>query len=309
MSHKDFRQIEWDADTADDCRCLVGLAVREDLGRFFDWTTVSLVSSEARGTAWIAARESGIVCGMKAMEVVLDEMQCQIDMESMALDGDPIETGAHLARLTGSVRDLLAAERILLNFAGHLSGIATLTRQYVNLVAETSARIYDTRKTIPAYRRLEKYAARCGGARNHRLGLHEAILIKDNHLAFGREAESRFSAAEAIHRCRKFLANTLPAEQVQSMLVEIEVDTLDQLRQVLPADPDIVLLDNMRPQQLREAVEMRNQWNSTVELEASGGVNLQTVRSIAETGIDRISVGALTHSARCLDIGLDWNET
>ncbi|HEY2412634.1 MAG TPA: carboxylating nicotinate-nucleotide diphosphorylase, partial [Pirellulaceae bacterium] len=205
------------------------------------------------------------------------------------------------------------SERIVLNVLGRLSGIATLTRQYVDAVAGTKARIYDTRKTTPGWRRLEKYAVHCGGGHNHRTGLFDAILIKDNHLALGREegGASAFSPAEAVRTARDFLAQQIAGDVPRgapdpAMMVEVEVDSLEQLRQVLPEKPDIVLLDNMDIDQLREAVKIRDSGESNAELEASGGINLQTVAAVAATGVERISSGALTHSAVSLDVGLDW---
>ena len=208
----------------------------------------------------------------------------------------------------------LAAERVLLNLLGRLSGIATLTRQYVDAMAGTKARIYDTRKTTPGWRRLEKYAVRCGGGWNHRTGLFEAVLIKDNHLAFGSQSPAtatatdalRYTPAEAVGLARRFLREQAAADAAAPMIVEVEVDSLDQLDAVLAAGPDLVLLDNMQPGELRQAVARRDAVAPAVELEASGGVDLRGVRRIAETGVERISVGALTHSAVALDIGLDW---
>jgi nicotinate-nucleotide pyrophosphorylase (carboxylating) len=201
---------------------------------------------------------------------------------------------------------LLTCERLVLNLLGRLSGIASLTRQYVKAIAGTKARIYDTRKTTPGWRRLEKYAVRCGGGFNHRLGLFDAVLIKDNHLVVGAEARGeQFTPAEAVRRARQFLASAFP-ERPDPMIVEVEVDTLDQLREVLSAQPDLVLLDNMSLGDLRAAVALRDSEAPSVQLEASGGVRLETVAEIARTGVDRISAGALTHSAAWLDIGLDW---
>ncbi|NQU23943.1 MAG: nicotinate-nucleotide diphosphorylase (carboxylating), partial [Candidatus Nealsonbacteria bacterium] len=180
----------------------------------------------------------------------------------------------------------------------------------VEAVAGTGARIYDTRKTTPGWRRLVKYAVRCGGGWNHRSALHDAVLIKDNHLALGADTEvdgptsGRFSPAEAVAKARRFLQEH--GSEAGEMIVEIEVDSLDQLDEVLPAAPDLILLDNMPPAVLREAVTRRNACKASIELEASGGVNLETVTEIARAGVDRISVGALTHSARCLDVALDW---
>jgi nicotinate-nucleotide pyrophosphorylase (carboxylating) len=204
---------------------------------------------------------------------------------------------------------MLAVERPLLNMLGRLSGIASLTRRYVDAVSGTGTGIYDTRKTTPGWRSLEKYAVRCGGGCNHRAGLFEAVLIKDNHLALGAELRPQgaggFSPAEAVLKARAFLLERR-ADAARQAIVEIEVDTLEQLGQVLAAGPDLILLDNMSPATLREAVALRDRGFPAIQLEASGGVDLASVRKIAETGIDRISVGALTHSAVSLDFGLDW---
>jgi nicotinate-nucleotide pyrophosphorylase (carboxylating) len=299
---RDFSQIQWDDYVQDDCRQIVRLAIREDLDRFYDWTTVSLVPVGAVGATAMVARQAGVVCGLRAAEVALDEMDTQIDWQPAARDGDAAAAGDRLAELKGDVRDLLTAERLVLNIVGRLSGIASLTRQYADAVRGTRAAIYDTRKTTPGWRRLEKYAVRCGGGRNHRTGLFDAILIKDNHLAL-----TGISPKGAVRQARQFVRETIPQDSpAAAMIVEVEVDTLEQLDDVLPAAPDIVLLDNMSVETLRQAVARRDAVNPTVQLEASGGVSLQTVRAIAESGVDRISVGALTHSAICLDVGLDW---
>ena len=305
----DFTQIEWDEQLADDCRQLVRLAVREDLGRAYDWTTVALVSQGTLGWAAIVSRQAGVVAGMKAAQFALEEMETQITWQPLVQDGTVVSRGDRLAELSGSARDLLTAERLVLNLLGRLSGVATLTREFVDAIAGTKARVYDTRKTTPGWRRLEKYAVRCGGGRNHRAGLYDAVLIKDNHLAFSaaQKQGQPYSAAEAVTAARHFLADMAqeyPA--VGTLLVEVEVDTLAQLDEVLAAGPDIVLLDNMPTDVLREAVARRNQASPAIELEASGGISLATIRSVAETGVERISVGALTHSAVCLDVGLDW---
>ena len=224
-------------------------------------------------------------------------------------DGQTIEQGNRIGVIDGPVHGLLAAERLMLNFLGRLSGIATLTRQYVDAVAGSGVRIFDTRKTTPGWRRLEKYAVRCGGGWNHRLGLFEAILIKDNHLALGATSVAqtlRYTPAQAVLRARKYIAEHAGKGDPSTMIVEVEVDNLEQLEEVLLAGPDIILLDNMSCEQLCKAVACRDNINPAVELEASGGVTLATVRSIAETGIERISIGALTHSAPVLDFGMDW---
>jgi nicotinate-nucleotide pyrophosphorylase (carboxylating) len=301
---KDFRQLTWDATIEDDLRALVRLAVREDLDRQHDWTTVALVGPDAQGRAAIVAREAGVVAGLRALPVIIDEMQAAIDLDLQAADGSDIAAGQVLAQLSGSARDLLTSERPMLNFVGHLSGIATQTHRYVERIRGTHARIYDLRKTTPGWRRLEKYAVRCGGGHNHRTGLFDAILIKDNHLALA--AEKNLSPAAAVERARKFVAELDAQYIAKDLLIEVEIDRLDQLDEVLAAEPDIVLLDNMTPDTLRQAVIRRNAVNPAIELEASGGVSFDTVRQIAESGVDRISVGALTHSSGSLDIGLDW---
>jgi nicotinate-nucleotide pyrophosphorylase (carboxylating) len=303
----DFQQIEWDEAADEECLRLVQLAVTEDLERQQDWTTVALVPMEASGRAIISARRAGIVAGLPAARVVAAAMDPRTELRVIAAEGSAVAAGAPVAELSGPARSLLTAERTLLNFVGRLSGIATVTRQFVDVVAGTKARIYDTRKTTPGWRRLDKYAVRCGGGFNHRLGLFDAVLIKDNHLRFGAESSGvgHFSPAEAIRRARAFLQTAL-LERAASMIVEVEVDTLDQLCEVLPEQPDIVLLDNMSLDDLRAAVAARGATAPRVELEASGGVRLETIAAIAATGIDRISVGALTHSAAWFDVGLDW---
>jgi nicotinate-nucleotide pyrophosphorylase (carboxylating) len=305
---KDFQQIVWDADVEEDCRQIVRLAVREDLDRLFDWTTLALVPTGATARAAIVARQAGIACGLQAAKLALSEMDVTIEIAMQANDGDAISAGQTLATLSGPARSLLTSERILLNLIGRLSGIATLARKYVDAVAGTNARIYDTRKTTPGWRRLEKYAVHCGGAHNHRTGLFDAILIKDNHLALAAQAQGtgHLTAAEAVRRARDFVDSMKAGQRGVPLLIEVEVDTFAQLAAVLPENPDFALLDNMNAEQLRHAVELRNSAAPSVELEASGGVNLTTVAGIAASGVERISVGALTHSAVSLDVGLDW---
>jgi len=306
---KEFQQSNWDALVEDECRRLVRAAVMEDLDRGQDWTTVALVPMEATGRAAMVARASGVVAGLPAAAVVIDEMDRRVQFRPLVTDGTVVERGTVLANIEGPARSLLTAERPMLNFVGHLCGIATLTKRFVDAVAGTKARIYDIRKTTPGWRRLEKYAVRQGGGRNHRAGLYEAILIKDNHLALGGElvGRSHFTPVEAVRQARQFLAENFPVEDPRrEMIVEVEVDSLAQLEQVLPARPDIVMLDNMTPAQLRQAVALRDAESPEVELEASGGISLETVAAVAATGIDRISAGALTHSAVWFDVALDW---
>lgn len=306
---QDYRQIEWDAMLADDCRQLMRLAVREDLDRFFDWTTVALVDERAEGRATIVSRGSGVIAGLAAARLILDEYDRRLGWETYVNDGAQVQKGTRIATVSGPARSLLAVERPLLNLVGHLAGIASLTAEYVAAVSGTRAKIYDTRKTMPGWRRLEKYAVRCGGGHNHRLGLFDGVLIKDNHLALGAKLldRARYTPAEAVTRARKFLHDLPHDARPGELLLEIEVDSLEQLREVLPAGPDIVLLDNMRPDTLAAAVAIRNELAPTIELEASGGINLRTVASVAASGVDRISVGALTHSAEWFDVGLDWD--
>ena len=308
MMQHEFQQHDWGSPLDDDCRQIVRLAVREDLDRVQDWTTVSLIPAGSKGTAEVVVRTDGVVAGLAAAETVLCEMDTQVRWVAHVEDGAVVKAGQSVARLEGSTRDILTSERIILNFLGHLSGIATLTRAFVDRVAGTKAEIYDTRKTTPAWRRLEKYAVRCGGGRNHRTGLFDAILIKDNHLAFvmrHAEHDAESTLAAAYQKARRFIEDH-PELDADTMIVEVEVDDLAQLRSILSTKPDVVLLDNMMPATLREAVLLRNTTYPEVILEASGGVNLETVATLAQTGVDRISVGALTHAAAWLDVGLDW---
>jgi nicotinate-nucleotide pyrophosphorylase (carboxylating) len=306
---KEFLQCQWDDLLQADWRSLLRLAIDEDLGGGGDLTSCSLVPRDAIGRASISARQSGVVAGLCGVKTALDAVDQNLTWSPEASDGQAVEQGGRIGVISGPVQGLFAVERLLLNFLGRLSGIATLTRKYVELTAGTQARIFDTRKTTPAWRRLEKYAVRCGGGWNHRSRLFEAVLIKDNHLAWGadsRRESLRYTPAEAVLRARRYIAEHAAKIDPSAAIVEVEVDTLEQLDQVLPAGPDIVLLDNMSIEQLCEAVARRDKIDPHVELEASGGVTLSTVRQIAETGIERISVGALTHSAAALDFGLDW---
>jgi nicotinate-nucleotide pyrophosphorylase (carboxylating) len=306
---KEFYQCQWDECLQADWQALLQLAIREDLGEAGDWTTRSLVPADAVGQAAIVARQPGVVTGLPGVEVALAAIDKNLAWSSETHDGRMVEPGKRIGVIRGPARGLFAAERLLLNYLGRLSGIATLTHKYVEAVTGTGARIFDTRKTVPGWRRLEKYAVRCGGGWNHRGGLFEAVLIKDNHLAWGASAGAKtspYTPADAVMRAKRYIAEHATEIDPAAMIVEVEVDTLEQLDQVLPAAPDIVLLDNMSVEKLREAVARRNKINPAVELEASGGITLANVRQIAGTSIERISVGALTHSATALDFGLDW---
>jgi nicotinate-nucleotide pyrophosphorylase (carboxylating) len=242
-------------------------------------------------------RQPGIVCGLAAAPKIVADPDISLDL--LASDGDAVDAGQVIARLNGPLSSILDVERMLLNFIAHLSGVATYTSRFVDAVASTKAVICDTRKTIPGLRNLQKYAVRCGGGTLHRLGLFDAALFKDNHLACVDPAELVKRLTYATHFVRA-------AQDIR--FVEVEVDRLDQLQQVLSIEPgliDIVLLDNMSLDQLRSAVSLRNRVAPQIALEASGGVTLANVAAIARTGVERIAVGAITHSAPALDVGLD----
>jgi len=304
---RDFTQHHWQPLIQRDFEQLLALALFEDADTMGDITCLALVPQTVQGSAAVVARTEGLLAGVPLVSVIVSAVDSALVWEPVLDDSAELTRGAVVGIIRGPARGLLAAERLVLNFLGRLSGIATLTKRYVEAVRGTKANVYDTRKTTPGWRRLEKYAVACGGGRNHRTGLYDAVLIKDNHLALGRQEREPFSPAEAVVRAKEFLRQRfaeLPI--VDCPMVEIEVDTLDQLREVLPAGPDIVLLDNMTPPQITEAIQIRNLINPNVQLEASGGITWETVRAIAETGVDRISIGALTHSAVSLDFGLDW---
>ena len=281
---------------------LLELALFEDVQTVGDLTCLALVPETAQGAAAVVARTNGILAGSPLVPKILADVDANLIWGPCLEDTAELTRGTIVGTIRGPARGLLIAERPILNFLGRLSGIATLTRQYVDAIRGTNAQIYDTRKTTPGWRQLEKYAVRCGGGNNHRAGLYDAVLIKDNHLALGRQGNEPFTPAEAVIRTKEFLRKRSACLPI----IEIEVDTLEQLREVLPTGPDIVLLDNMAPPQIVEAIHIRNSLNPNVQLEASGGITLETLRSIAETGVERISVGALTHSAVSLDFGLDW---
>jgi len=267
---------------------IIRAALAEDLGRAGDVTSLACVPAEARLRAVFASRKPGVLAGLACARLAVAELDPEAQFKAEAADGDRIGAGAKLAFVDANARALLCAERVALNLLGRLSGVATLTRAYVDAVAGTGARIVDTRKTTPGLRSLEKYAVRCGGGVNHRFGLDDAILIKDNHIA------ACGSVAEAVRRAR--------AAAGHLMKVEVEIDGLGQLEEALKHGPDVVMLDNFSLADLAEAVRRTA---GRAVLEASGGVTLETVRAIAQTGVDVISVGALTHSASGLDIGLD----
>jgi len=261
----------------------------EDLGSGGDVTSRATIAQNTRFTAAMNARQPIVVAGLEIAAEFFRAMDRQVQIELLAADGDRVSTGATLMHLAGNARGMLSAERSALNTLQHLSGIATLTRQYVDAITGTGAVLLDTRKTLPGLRVLEKYAARMGGAQNHRMRLDDGVLIKDNHVAVCG------GVAEAVRRARS--ANT-------GFQVQVEVDRIDQIEPALAAGADRLLLDNMDPAQLREAVRVVA---GRVPLEASGGVTLETIRSLAETGVDFISLGRITQSAPAVDIGLDYS--
>ena len=300
---RDFHQTVYNDQLRADMRDLIALAIREDSADQGDITSLSLIPESAPGRAAVVARAKGVVAGTVFAQELLQLVDKNLDWEPVVKDGDVVEKGDTLGYISGPTLSMLTAERLLLNLVGRLSGVATLAKTYVDAVAGTNARVYDTRKTTLGWRTLEKYAVRCGGARNHRTGLFDAILIKDNHLAFGGITD--FGPAEAVRRARKYLQERY-ADRAELPMLEIEVDSLEQLQQVLPEAPDVILLDNMSPEMMKQAVAMRDATGVRTELEASGGINLETARAKAESGVERISVGAITHSAKTFDIGLDW---
>lgn len=274
---------------------LVRMAVSEDLMGGQDVTSVATVPAVQRSVATFGSRGDGVVAGLPIAAAVVDAVcgDAASNFDYLVEDGQRVTPGTDLARVTAPTRLMLTAERSALNLLCHLSGVATLTRRWADALAGTGAVVRDTRKTTPGLRALEKYAVRMGGGANHRMGLSDAALVKDNHvMAAGGVAEA-FAAVRGLEA-------TIP--------VEIEVDSLDGLREALEAGADVVLLDNFEPSEMRDAVAIRNEVARGVTLEASGGLTLEVARRVGETGVDYIAVGELTHSARVLDIGLDLED-
>jgi nicotinate-nucleotide pyrophosphorylase (carboxylating) len=270
---------------ADTLERAVYAALAEDVGEG-DVTTEATVDADAVGTAELLVKEPGVVCGLAAVEAVFRALDGDVRFEPLVEEGAVVGVPTAVALVTGPERAILTGERTALNFLGRLSGIATLTRSYVDAVAGTGVAILDTRKTTPGLRALEKYAVACGGGRNHRFGLDDGVLVKDNHL----RAAGSIRAAVASLRA------------TTDLRVEVECDTLEQVSMAVDAGTDAILLDNMTLDELRSAVSLVA---GRARLEASGGVTLENVRAVAETGVDEISVGALTHSARSLDVSLE----
>jgi nicotinate-nucleotide pyrophosphorylase (carboxylating) len=298
----------WSDSAAQAARWLIRRALEEDLGDRGDLTTDGLLPAGARGAAQLVTRQAGVICGLAICRLIVDEFARDLRLETRVEDGARVDRGAVLATIRGSARELLMYERTCLNFLGRLSGVASLTARFVDAVTGTKARILDTRKTTPGWRLLEKYAVRCGGGDNHRLGLFDGVLIKDNHIALCEHLEAgRIGIAEAVARSRTWVRQHVGASPDRTpVAIEVEVDSLEQLRAVVAERPDIVLLDNMPVAELRKCVEFRDARAPHLLLEASGGIGLDHVAAVASTGVDRISVGALTHSATNFDVGLDW---
>jgi nicotinate-nucleotide pyrophosphorylase (carboxylating) len=270
---------------ADTLERVVSAALAEDVGEG-DVTTDATVDASARGAGQLLVKEPGVVCGLEVAAEVFRALDADVHFEALVEDGAVVDGTTAVAAVAGPLRAILTGERTALNFLGRLSGIATLTRRYVDAVAGTGVAILDTRKTTPGLRLLEKQAVACGGGRNHRFGLYDGVLIKDNHL------RAAGSVTAAVERVRS--ETDLP--------VEVECDTLEQVREAVAAGADAILLDNMTPDGLLAAVVLVR---GRARLEASGGITLDTIRAIAETGVDEISIGALTHSARSLDVSLE----
>jgi nicotinate-nucleotide pyrophosphorylase (carboxylating) len=301
---REFRQSEWNDHLAGHVAARAVEWFAEDLGHECDWTSVGLIDRSARSELDVVARRPGVIAGLAAAGVVAGVADAGLEWRPLVADAAVVEAGARVAVLAGATRSVLAAERVVLNLLGRMSGVATATRRLVDAVAGTRCRVYDTRKTVPGWRLLDKYAVRMGGGWNHRMGLYDAILIKDNHLAA--LAAAGISPAAAVQRARRFVAETFPPSRADAMVVEIEIDAVESLQPVLEAGPDIVLLDNMTLTQLASCVAMRDAVRPDVVLEASGGIRLETVAEIARTGVDRVSTGWPTHDAPWLDVALDW---
>ena len=307
---KEYQQVTADAALHRATEELVQLAFNEDLEGAIDWTSWATIPEASHGQCEIRSRVSGVAAGLVTVPWILQAISKEVQFTSKLSDGQRFSAGDSLGILSGNVRQLLTAERTVLNVVSRLCGVATLTAQYVDEIKGTGCRLYDTRKTTAGWRRLEKYAVRCGGGNNHRTGLFDGFLIKDNHLALGGSSDGsasseKLGAADAVRRAKQWLNQTIDGKQAPGV-IEVEIDSLSQLSELMEVEPDIVLLDNFSLADLQEAVAMRNRFNPKIQLEASGGVTIRTIRNIALTGVDRVSCGAITHQATWLDLGLDW---
>ena len=263
-------------------------ALLEDLGQAGDVTSDATIPPSAKAVAVMNSRENGVIAGIEIARAAFELIDDNVKFKALVKDGDTVKPGQDVARIEGAARSILAAERVALNYMCHLSGIATYTSEFAKKIAHTKAKVCCTRKTIPGLRAFEKYAVKCGGGANHRFGLDDAILIKDNHIAVAG------GVRQAIEAARAFAGHLIK--------IEVEVDTLKQLKEALKAGPDVVMLDNMGPDELRKGVEIVD---GQIPVEASGNVNIDTIQAIAEAGVDMISTSKITMSAPTLDLGLD----
>jgi nicotinate-nucleotide pyrophosphorylase (carboxylating) len=300
----EFRQSEWNDHLTGHVATLASAWLLEDLGGECDWTSLSLIGPVARSRLAVVVRTAGVVAGLPAAATVARVADPALEFQPVVADGAMVAAGDTIATLAGPTRSVLAAERVVLNLLGRLCGVATATRRLVDAVAGTGCRVYDTRKTVPGWRLLDKYAVKMGGGWNHRTGLYDAVLIKDNHLSA--MAIDAVTPADAVRQSRKFIQGTFPPVRAERMVVEIELDDPGSLEDVLRADPDIVLLDNMSTAQIAGCVQLRDRLAPQVVLEASGGIRPDTVAAIAATGVDRVSTGWPTHASPWLDVALDW---
>jgi nicotinate-nucleotide pyrophosphorylase (carboxylating) len=280
---------------------LIDMALDEDLGTLGDITSLSTIPEASTIIGRFVARRDGVICGLPIVGLIAERFQPGIHWKPFISDGDRVSPGEVIGEVQGQTRSILALERISLNFLQRLSGVATLTARFVEKTTNTRAQILDTRKTTPGWRILEKYAVRCGGGHNHRMGLHDAILIKDNHLAALSANGCVKPITEAVQRARAYAG--------PKVFVTVEVDGLDQLSEALKASPDCILLDNFTPAMAAQAIKLRDVQAPKVLLEISGGLNLNSVGEFASLQVDRLSVGAITHSAPALDVALDFQET
>ena len=263
-------------------------ALREDLGRAGDITTNATIPEDARATAVLSSREAGTICGLGFARAAFALVDPSVAFVALSADGARVEPGQHVARIEGNARSILSAERVALNYLMHLSGIASYTARFVERISGTNAKVCDTRKTVPGMRAFAKYAVKCGGGTNHRFGLDDAILIKDNHIAVAG------GVAKAILSAKAYAGHLVK--------IEVEVDCIDQLKEALSVNPDVILLDNMGPELLETAVKINV---GRAALEASGNISLDTIKAVAQTGVDYISTSKITMAAPTLDIGLD----
>lgn len=281
-------------------KALIDMALDEDLGTSGDITSLSTIPEAATSIGRFVARRDGVICGLPVVSLIAERFQPGIQWKPFLSDGDRVSPGEVIGEVRGQTRSILALERISLNFLQKLSGVSTLTLRFVEKTHGTHARVLDTRKTTPGWRILEKYAVRCGGGDNHRIGLHDAILIKDNHLAALVANGCVKPITEAIQRARAYTGSKI--------FVTVEVDGLEQLTEALKANPDCILLDNFTPATAAQAVKLRDIHAPKVLIEISGGLNLDSIGEFARLNVDRLSVGAITHSAPALDIALDFVE-